>query len=141
MTAGMAILVGSFDTTMRGWIGRTFQADLYVSSDGAQNASSTSRISPATWRRIVADPAVQDANVIQITEIKLGDATTLLLGNHLAFFRDYAKPAWISPPLTDDIFNPDRNAALALASESFPSDSASSAGTRCACRWRMAFTP
>jgi putative ABC transport system permease protein len=119
MTAGMAILVGSFDTTMRGWISRTFQADLYVSSDGAQNASSTSRISPATWQRIVADPAIQDANVIQIMEIKLGDATTLLVGNRLSFFRDYAKPAWVTAPLNDDVFDPGRNEGLALASESF----------------------
>jgi putative ABC transport system permease protein len=58
MTAGMAILVGSFDTTMRGWITRTFQADLYLSSDGAQSASTENRISPATWRQVVAHPAV-----------------------------------------------------------------------------------
>ena len=119
MTAGMAILVGSFDLTMRGWIDRTFQADLYISSDGAQTASSSSRISPATWNSVVTNPAVQRANVIQVLEIKLGDATTLLAGNHLAFFRDYARPAWLSAPLNDDVFNPDRNASLALVSEAF----------------------
>ena len=119
MTAGMAILVSSFDKTMRGWIDRTFQADLYVSSDGAQNASSSSRISPVTWKKILADPAVKEANVIQILEIKLGDATTLLMGNHLAFFRDYAKPAWLSAPLNNDVFDPRRNATLGLASEAF----------------------
>jgi putative ABC transport system permease protein len=119
MTAGMAILVGSFDKTMRGWIARTFQADLYISSDGAQTASSSSRISPATWKNVVSNPAVKDANVIQFLEIKLGDATTLLVGNHLAFFRDYAKPAWLSAPLNDDIFDTNRNATLALVSEAF----------------------
>ena len=119
MTAGMAILVGSFDKTMRGWIDRTFQADLYISSDGAQTASSTSRISPATWKAVAANPAVKAANVIQVLDIKLGDATTLLIGNHLAFFRDYAHPAWVSAPLNDDVFSPDRNATLALVSETF----------------------
>jgi len=119
MTAGMAILVGSFDKTMRGWIARTFQADLYISSDGAQTASSSSRISPATWKTVVANPVVKEANVIQFLEIKLGDATTLLVGNHLAFFRDYAKPAWLSAPLNDDIFDTNRNATLALVSEAF----------------------
>lgn len=119
MTAGMAILVGSFDKTMRGWIDRTFQADLYISSDGAQTASSSSRVSPSTWKVVVANPAVKDANVIQLLEIKLGDATTLLVGNHLAFFRDYAKPAWLSAPLNDAVFDPNRNAALALVSEAF----------------------
>jgi putative ABC transport system permease protein len=119
MTAGMAILVGSFDTTMRGWIGRTFQADLFISSDGAQTASSASRISPATWRQVVANPAVAQANVVQVAEIKLDGATTLLVGNRLAFFRDYTHPAWASPPLNNDIFDPERNAGLALASEAF----------------------
>ena len=119
MTAGMAILVGSFDTTMRGWIARTFQADLFISSDGAQTASSPSRISPATWKQVVAHPAVQQANIIQVMEIKLGGVTTLLVGNRLAFFRDYARPAWVSAPLNDDVFDPDRNAVLALVSEAF----------------------
>jgi putative ABC transport system permease protein len=119
MTAGMAILVGSFDLTMRGWIDRTFQADLYISSDGAQTASSTSRISPATWQAIAADPAVKAANVIQVADITLGDATTLVVGSNLAFFRDYAHPAWISAPLNDDVFRPERNAALTLVSEAF----------------------
>ena len=119
MTAGMAILVGSFDTTMRGWIARTFQADLFISSDGAQTASSASRISPATWRAIVAHPAVKQANVIQVMDIKLAGVSTLLVGNHLAFFRDYSRPAWVEPPDSDDVFNPDLNSGLALASEAF----------------------
>ena len=119
MTAGMAILVGSFDTTMRGWIARTFQADLFVSSDGAQTASSASRISPATWRQVVANPAVKAANIIQVMDIRLGGVSTLLVGNQLAFFRDYARPAWVEPPRNDDVFAPDRNTELALASEAF----------------------
>lgn len=119
MTAGMAILVGSFDTTMRGWIARTFQADLFISSDGAQTAASASRISPATWKTVVANPAVKAANIIQVMDIKLGGVSTLLVGNQLAFFRDYARPAWVEPPRSDEVFNPDRNAALALASEAF----------------------
>lgn len=119
MTAGMAILVGSFDTTIRGWIARTFQADLFISSDGAQTASSASRISPATWKQVVANPAVERANVIQFMEIKLDGVTTLLIGNRLGFFRDYTRPAWVSPPRNDDVFDPDRNSVLALASEAF----------------------
>ncbi len=119
MTAGMAILVGSFDTTMRGWIARTFQADLYISSDGAQNASSTSRISPGTWKQVVTNPSVERANVIQMLPIEIKGTSTLLVANHLSFFRDYAHPAWVSAPLNEDVFNADRNAGLALVSESF----------------------
>jgi putative ABC transport system permease protein len=119
MTAGMAILVGSFDTTMRGWIARTFQADLYISSDGAQTASALSRIPPEEWKSVVANPAVERANVIQMVPIEINGVSTLLVGNHLHFFRDYAHPAWVSAPVNDDVFDPGRNAALALVSESF----------------------
>ncbi len=119
MTAGMAILVGSFETTMRGWIERTFQADLFISSDGAQTASSTSRISPVTWKQVVSNPAVKQANVIQVMNINVGGVSTLLVGNKLALFRDFARPAWIQAPRNGDVFNPDLNAALALVSEAF----------------------
>ena len=119
MTAGMAILVGSFDTTMRGWISRTFQADLYISSDGAQTASTKSRISSATWQAVLANPTVLRANVIQVQEININGASTLLLGNDLEFFRDYAHPAWVSAPVDEAVFDPERNGTLALASESF----------------------
>jgi putative ABC transport system permease protein len=119
MTAGMAILVGSFDTTMRGWIERTFQADLFISSDGAQTASATSRISPATWKQVVAHPAIKEANVLAVMDIHLAGVSTLLIGNRLSFFRDHARPAWVEPPLTDAVFDHNRNAALALASEAF----------------------
>jgi putative ABC transport system permease protein len=119
MTAGMAILVGSFDTTMRGWIARTFQADLFISSDGAQSASTSSRISAATWNQVIAQPAVKAANVVQVMDIKLGGISTLLVGNQFAFFRDYARPAWVEPPRDDQVFDPNNNGGLALASEAF----------------------
>jgi putative ABC transport system permease protein len=119
MTAGMAILVGSFDTTMRGWIARTFQADLYLSSDGAQTASSPSRIPPAIWESVVTNPAVARANVIQMLPIQINGISTLLVGNRLDFFRDYAHPAWVSAPENNAVFDSEHNAALALVSESF----------------------
>ncbi len=119
MTAGMAILVGSFDTTMRGWIGRTFQADLYLSSDGAQSASTENRISAATWRKVVAHPAVARAQVIQAARLQLPAGETLLVGADLAFFREFARPAWRSEPAGDAVFDSSRNAGMALVSEAF----------------------
>ena len=83
MTAGMTILVASFDTTMRGWIERTFQADLYISSSGAQSASTENRISPDTWKSIVAHPAVADVNLVQTCEVQLPEGKTMLSGAEL----------------------------------------------------------
>lgn len=119
MTAGMGILVGSFDKTMRGWISRTFQADLYLSSDGAQSASTENRIRPATWRSVVTNAAVARAQVLQVARIQLPTAETLLVGCDLDFFRIYAQPAWRSAPADDAVFDPEKNGALALVSEAF----------------------
>lgn len=119
MTAGMAILVASFDTTMRGWIERTFQADLYLSSDGAQSASTQNRISVATWRAVVAHPGVADANVIQAIDVAFAGSRTMLVGAELPFARRHAALAWRDAPLDDAVFDPARNAALALVSEAF----------------------
>ena len=50
--------------TMRGWIERTFMADLYVSSDGAQSASTQNRMGSRTWRAIAGDPAAIRVHVL-----------------------------------------------------------------------------
>ena len=41
MTSGMAVMISSFDHTVRGWIVRSMKADIYISSAGAQSASAT----------------------------------------------------------------------------------------------------
>jgi putative ABC transport system permease protein len=119
MTSGMAILVSSFDATMRGWIERAFQADLYISSSGAQSASSENRIAPETWRSLGADGAVAAINVFQAREIQLPEGRVMFSGADLALFRDRASLAWMQAPGDDAIYDPARNAGLALVSESF----------------------
>ncbi len=118
MTAGMAILVASFDRTMRGWIDRTFLADLYIASDGAQSAGTQNRILPSTWRRVVSDPSVLDANVIQMVEINLRDGKVMLVGSRLDFIQTHGSLAWLDRP-SDDFFHTDRNSGMAVVSETF----------------------
>lgn len=119
MTAGMGILVNSFDTTMRGWIERTFQADLYLSSDGAQSASTQNRIRSEVWKAIVAHPAVAFANPVQIAEVQLPGGSTLLGGGALSWFRDRTRTAWLQRPIDDAVFDPERNEGWCLTSEAF----------------------
>lgn len=119
MTAGMAILVASFDATMRGWIEQTFQADLYISSDGAQSASTENRISPATWRALVSHPAVADSNVIQAARLQLPGGETMLVGVEFAFAQRHTPLAWRDRPRTDSVWDPARNEGLVLVSEAF----------------------
>lgn len=95
MTAGMAILVGSFEHTMQRWIGATFQADLYVSSSGAQNASSKNRLRAESWQRLAADPAVLAANVMHSAEVTFSLGTATVLGVDFRFAREQGSIAWI----------------------------------------------
>lgn len=119
MAAGMNILVASFETTMRGWINQTFQADLYITSDGAQSASTQNRISAATWKSIAANPQVADLNPMQSSAIQIGGLSTMLVGVDMGFSRRHPNLTWRQPPRDDSIYDPGRNRLLALISESF----------------------
>ncbi len=119
MTAGMAILVASFEATVRGWVQRSLQADLYISSSGAQSASSQNRISPATWRAVTKQPGVAAAGVLSAFPIELEGIPTLLTGTDLRLVRARSSLPWVQPPRDDAIYDATRNAGLALASESF----------------------
>ncbi len=119
MAAAMMILVASFETTMRDWINTTFQADLYLTSGGAQSASMQNRIPPATWRAIVTNAAVADVNVIQSSEINIDDISTMLVGADLRFSERHAGFIWRQAPLDRSVFLRSESASLGLVSESF----------------------
>ena len=119
MAAGMIILVASFETTMRGWINHTFQADLYVTSAGAASASADSRISGATWRAIVADPGVLEANVMQSAAIQINGLSTMLVGVDLDFSERHHNLTWRQPPRDKKVFDPGTDENAGLISESF----------------------
>lgn len=119
MTAGMAILVASFEHTVQGWVARTLHADLYVSSNGAQNASTQNRVSPATWQALAAHPATEAAAVLAALPIELDGTATVLSGADLALVHARTDLPWVEAPADTAIYDPHRNAGLVLASESF----------------------
>lgn len=98
MTAGMAIMVSSFDGTMRGWIERSMKADLYVSSAGAQSASSTHQISVTTIERLRAMPEVTEVAALRARGITLRGAPTMVLGVDGPFTRRQDAYAWVVEP-------------------------------------------
>ena len=119
MTAGMAILVSSFESTVRGWVGRSLHADLYVSSDGSQSASALNGLEADTWRAIVRHPGVVDATVLSAVPIELDGIQTLLSGTELSSFIRHTDLPWVERPADGSVFDAARNQGLALASESF----------------------
>ncbi|TLD70609.1 FtsX-like permease family protein [Phragmitibacter flavus] len=119
MTAGMSVLVGSFDKTMRGWIERTFQADIYVSSDGAQGAASRNLIRLETQRKIASHPGVAEVNGLYFQPVQLAEGETMLAGSDLGFLQRHVEQAWLEEPVNEAVFDVARNEGLCLVSESF----------------------
>lgn len=119
MTAGMAIMISSFDNTMRRWIDLSFMADLYISSDGAQSASTQNRIPPSTWQDIVQHPDAGPANVIQSLPVQVEGKLTLLAAGDMAFVQAHQDMNWVEPVEDGAIFDASRNAGLCLVSEAF----------------------
>jgi len=119
MTAGMAILVGSFDKTMRGWIDRTFQADIYISSEGAQGAASQNRIRAETVQAIATRPDVAEINGVHFIFIQLPEGDTMLAGGDFAFMKRHVNMAWMQAPQGNALYEPATSAELCIVSESF----------------------
>ncbi|HRE81139.1 MAG TPA: FtsX-like permease family protein, partial [Opitutaceae bacterium] len=119
MTAGMAVLVASFEVTVRGWIERALQADLYISSRGAANASSQNRISEEAAQALLKHPAVERGSLLASYPITLEGLPTTLSGADLAFWRQNVDQPWVQAPRSESVFSPVENEHLVVVSESF----------------------
>ena len=119
MAAGMAILVASFERSVRGWIDAALQADLYIASSGAQSAGSDNKLAPETWRALAAHPAVEHASVYSAHPLVLDGKSTSLGGGDLARQASGGGFLWLGAPPPPEALDPARNSGLALASESF----------------------
>lgn len=119
MTGGMAILVGSFETSVKGWIRHALQSDIYITSDANQNASANSHMAAPAWQQITSDPLVADWDGLLIARIQLPDGPIRLNGTDMSFARRHNPLLWLDPPREESVFSSDQNADLCLVSESF----------------------
>ncbi len=119
MAAGMAILVASFETSVRTWVQSSLQADLFLSSSGAQSATANNRLAPATWRALAAHPAVARASAFTAHPLTLDGKPTTLGGGDLAAQASRGGFLWVGAPPSPAALDPAQNAGLALVSESF----------------------
>jgi putative ABC transport system permease protein len=119
MTAGMAILVASFDHTVRAWVERSLQADLYLASAGAQSASAQNRISPAAALALSSHRAVERAMPLVVFPIMLEGQPTSLNATNLDQLRAVRRMPWVVAPRTDAVFDSATNRDRVLISESF----------------------
>lgn len=116
MAAGMAILIASFEGSIRGWIEESLQADLYVTSRAAKTTSDSSRISPSTIERLAADPVVARVNARVYREIAIEGLTTTLGGVELNDPTVRAAFRWLEAPVASAALSPE---TTAFVTESF----------------------
>ena len=79
MAAGMAILIASFESSIRGWIEQTLESDLYVASKATGNGN-FGKITPRTVRRLAAEPAVASISTRVYQGVTIDGLSTTLCG-------------------------------------------------------------
>lgn len=119
MTTGMAVMVASFDHTMRGWIERTMKADIYISSAGAQSASSTHFISAKTVAELAKEPEVAELAFVQARMLLWKGGEVLILGTDPEFAHKHGLYAWVEAPGRDEWWKADDGITPAIMSESW----------------------
>lgn len=119
MTTGMAVMVASFDHTMRGWIDRTMKADIYISSAGAQSASSTHFISANTVAELAKEPEVAELAFVQARTLLWNGGEVLVLGTDPVFAHKHGLYAWVEAPKRDEWWKTDDGITPAIMSESW----------------------
>jgi len=109
MMISVAILIGSFRTTVVTWADETLRADLFVRPLGLQDASYDARFSPGIAAKIRAVPGVAAVDTFRAISIPYGgslttlaavDLGTIAVRNHLRFLGG-ADPIALSRTLPD----------------------------------------
>lgn len=119
MTGGMAILVSSFRLSVEAWIQHTLHADLYLTSEANQTATSYNRIAEATWKKITQRAEIAESDIALILPVELTRGTIRLMGAGLDFSRKRDQFTWKHAPIRGDVFDPEKNQSLCLISEAF----------------------
>ncbi len=119
MTTGMAVMVASFDHTMRGWIDRTMKADIYISSAGAQSASSTHAITQKTVTELGQEPGVEELAFVQAKTLMWHGGEVLILGTNPVFAHKHDLYAWVQAPQHKEWWKTDDDITPAIISESW----------------------
>ena len=84
MMVSVAILIGSFRTTVVAWADETLKADLFVRPLGLQDASTDSRFSPRVASRVAALPGVAAVDTFRAITIPFRGSLTTLAATDLA---------------------------------------------------------
>jgi putative ABC transport system permease protein len=95
MTVAVAILIGSFRTTVIAWANDTLKADIFVRPMGLGDASSEATFSPDVAARIARLPGVASIDVIRELSIPFRGRLTNIAATDLARFSGRSKVRFI----------------------------------------------
>lgn len=99
MSAAMAILVASFETTLTSWIQQLLKADLYVSAPGMSSVTNENTISKSTWQGIEAMPGVAGMDRLRIHRISMEGTRAFLGGSdYNQNSKRYLQLIWLDEP-------------------------------------------
>jgi putative ABC transport system permease protein len=91
MMISVAILIGSFRTTVVAWADETLRADLFVRPLGLQDASYDARFSPHIAERVRAVPGVAAVDTFRAISIPYGGSLTTLAAVDLKTIAEHNK--------------------------------------------------
>ncbi|MEM7602111.1 MAG: FtsX-like permease family protein [Verrucomicrobiota bacterium] len=99
MSAAMAILVASFESTLTGWIQQLLKADIYVAAAGSNSVTNENTISPSTWQELENMEGIAGADKLRRYRVTVGESDFFLGG---ADYNDdperFLQLMWLNPP-------------------------------------------
>ncbi len=98
MTASMIFLIGSFESTVRTWIGNTLQADLFIRPKSVSASHHAPGIRVEILEAIKTDPRVSDLGVIYRTSTRIQNLPTQLIGFDSEYLHRIDHTTWIKRP-------------------------------------------
>lgn len=98
MTASMALMIGSFETTVRAWIHSALNADLYIQSRASESMHSQTRLNPETVADILADATIVESGRILKTSLRIDRLTTTLIGFDTEYLHRNDHTTWLQKP-------------------------------------------
>jgi putative ABC transport system permease protein len=125
MTAGMAILVASFERSVRGWIEQSLTADLYVTPSANTVVGQRRLLSPTLLGQIAGLPGITQLHTQAHLPLVLNGKPTGLVATDLAQVRVSGHLLW-----RDSAPNAPKGENEAWVSESFASRHACDVGSR-----------
>lgn len=118
MTASMIFLIGSFESTVRAWIGNTLQADLFIRPKSVSASHDIPGIRPEVVSELNSDPRTSDMGVIYRSAIRIENLPTQLIGFDSSYLNRIDHTTWVKrPQQLLDLQNGD----TAIANEAFAS--------------------